>query len=502
MADLKRLYFGTQTKTRVQSNTINHTHSFGFETETDQNGFFNVNYNSNPPGFQQSETRTVGIHTFTPRTGTYSAGSIEPPHGTVSEMETTFTIPVGAENAVFEVWCFVHHEINDEVSTNGWYAIFDYFRVRKNGSVVYQFYWGDQDDTRTELANWNPYNPPYVDKGSTTWNSGHGCPWGKWFNLKFSLTPGTYTFSFAIVRDDGDHDPANIYGTRAHYIEDLKVTYTTRAGEIIIVPGQPLIHFDGSEGYHLLRSVEGAILPPLQHAEYSLPFQPGSVHEYTSVEARDFDMELWIQCLPGESIRDKLRRLASVLANREGALFAEMSDGTVRELPCRLSELEQQENSDTQGIGRFFKTLLTFRVFDPFWYGPLEEFTTHARYDGEYLSNEGDFETWPIYRIYGPITSPEILLKHPDNPADADYIKKMKLNYKIPADRIVTIDSRPGYKTITLDDGTNLYRYLDGALNQMFSIPPGQWWVDLDGSNYDSDFTKVVIHWREAYWGM
>lgn len=127
----------------------------------------------------------------------------------------------------------------------------------------------------------------------------------------------------------------------------------------------------------------------MKHSEYSLPFHPGSVHEYTSVEARDLSLSLWIQAQPGETIRDKIRHLISTIANKErGALFAEYQDGTTRELGCRLSEVDQDENPDTQGIGRIFRTMLTFRAFDPFWYGVLEKLTTTVVDEGTSINNQ------------------------------------------------------------------------------------------------------------------
>lgn len=502
MANLSRLYYGTRTKTDVQSNTINHEHAFGFETATDQNGFFTVDYGENPPGAERVTSKSANGYTVTPRTGSYMASTLQPPAGQIAGVAVTLTIPEGAVNAALEFWVYVHDEINDEISSNGWYALYDRLRIRLNNADYWHFYWADQNGDRAELStNWDPENPPYVLAGAAAWNDGHAIAWGKWMKLRIPLQPGTHFLEFEHFADSGD-GAGNIYGTRSMYLDDLRVTYTTAAGEVITTPGQPLVYFDGSDGYQAEHRWEGAIMPPVQHAEYSLPFQPGSVHEYTSIEARDFVLALWVLCEAGECMRDKLRWLASKLALQDGALFAELDNGTMRELPCRLTEMEQAENVSTKGVAElYFKTLLTFRAFDPFWYGPLEAFETTAGSNGTYLHNQGDFETWPIYRIKGPIINPEILLKHPDNLSDTAYIKKTRLNYTVTAGRIITIDTRPGYKSITLDDGTNLYSTLDGNFDPMFPIPPGEWYLDLDGGGYDGT-EKLMIHWREAYWGM
>lgn len=397
---------------------------------------------------------------------------------------------------------FVHDELNDEISTNGWYALYDRLRITMNFKTYWHFRWADQDDSRSELTDWDPENPPYVYAGAANWFDGYAIAWGKWVPLRIPLSPGQHTFEFEHFIDGSESDPNNIFGTRSMYLDDLKVVYETAAGEVITTPAVELISFDGSEGYSTERKLEGAIMPPVKHSEYSLPFHPGSVHEYTSVEARDLSLSLWIQAQPGETIRDKIRHLISTIANKErGALFAEYQDGTTRELGCRLSEVDQDENPDTQGIGRIFRTMLTFRAFDPFWYGVLEKLTTTVVDEGTSINNNGDFETWPILRIFGPITDPEIIMKNPEDPADLEAVRRVKLNYTVLAGRIVSIDTRPGYKTITLDDGTNLYSTLDGSLDQMFSIPPGEWLIDLDGSGNDEN-TLLEINWRRAYWGL
>jgi hypothetical protein len=84
-----------------------------------------------------------------------------------------------------------------------------------------------------------------------------------------------------------------------------------------------------------------------------------------------------------------------------------------------------------------------------------------ALYRPTVVTNPGTVEAWPIWTIVGP--SSGLTLQH----LGKDQLTT--LNYTLGSGEVATLDT--GNKTVRLDDGTNLYRYL--VDDQMWSLDPG-----------------------------
>jgi len=274
---------------------------------------------------------------------------------------------------------------------------------------------------------------------------------------------------------------------------------------VVVTPPQPLIYFDGRDGFKYVDDRSGAEMAPLSFAEYRVFGQAGSVHQFTQVDPRMIDFSLLITGENRDEIRQKMRELTTKLSNRPLTLIVVYPDGEERQINCRLADILGRERMGEQGPG-WKNVVLSFRCFDPFWYGDwvvLDSINTTNDPEGDvtyvYVNNQGDAEAWPFIKLYGPVTDPVCKL---NDPKVHTTIKQFKLTgFTIPAGRYVVVDTRPGRKTIILDDGQNLYQYLDASINELFSIPPGEYVVDLDGTNTDVN-TRIVVEFQPPYWGV
>jgi hypothetical protein len=109
-----------------------------------------------------------------------------------------------------------------------------------------------------------------------------------------------------------------------------------------------------------------------------------------------------------------------------------------------------------------------------------------------WVTNNGDADAWPIIRITGPCST--ITITHV---ASGRALALPTLT--LAAGRWVEIDTRPGYRTVTWDNGGNASAYLTPASRiDLFTLPPGtseMRWTAFDNTNT----ARMRLTWRDAY---
>ncbi|MER6249386.1 phage distal tail protein [Streptomyces griseorubiginosus] len=109
-----------------------------------------------------------------------------------------------------------------------------------------------------------------------------------------------------------------------------------------------------------------------------------------------------------------------------------------------------------------------------------------------WVTNQGSADAWPIIRITGPCSNVSII-----NVASGRTLAMPTLT--LAAGRWVELDTRPGYRTVTWDNGGNASAYLTPASRiDLFSIQPGQSemrWTAFDNTNS----ARLRLTWRDAY---
>jgi hypothetical protein len=109
-----------------------------------------------------------------------------------------------------------------------------------------------------------------------------------------------------------------------------------------------------------------------------------------------------------------------------------------------------------------------------------------------WVTNAGDADTWPIFRVMGPCAT--VTITHV---ASGRALSLPTLN--LAAGRWIDIDTRPGYRTVTWDNGGNASAYLTPSSRiDQFAIPPGtseMRWTAFDSTNS----ARLRVTWRDAY---
>lgn len=106
--------------------------------------------------------------------------------------------------------------------------------------------------------------------------------------------------------------------------------------------------------------------------------------------------------------------------------------------------------------------------------------------------NLGTGDAWPIIRITGPVAT--VTITHAET---GRVLSFPTLN--LTAGQWIEIDTRPGYRTVTRENGGNASTLLSPASRiDLFSLPPGQSemrWTGFDGTNT----ARMRLTWRDAY---
>jgi hypothetical protein len=109
-----------------------------------------------------------------------------------------------------------------------------------------------------------------------------------------------------------------------------------------------------------------------------------------------------------------------------------------------------------------------------------------------WVTNNGDADAWPIIRITGPCSNVSVI-----HVPTGRTLALPTLN--LTAGRWVEIDTRPGYRTVTWDNGGNASAYLSPSSRiDLFSLTPGQSemrWTAFDATNS----ARMRLTWRDAY---
>lgn len=188
--------------------------------------------------------------------------------------------------------------------------------------------------------------------------------------------------------------------------------------------------------------------------------------------------------------------------------------GTVKRLTGRLRRLNPEMARVIHG---YMPLDVEFIAQDPTWYADTETVTeiplgwltgggfaapvtapiyvqdgTVAADRPGWVTNTGTADTWPVIRITGPCANATVL-----HVPSGRSISLPTLD--LDAGQWVEIDTRPGARTVTRENGGNASAYVSpGSRIDEFSLPPGQ--SELRFTAFDATLTaRLRLTWRDAY---
>ena len=108
------------------------------------------------------------------------------------------------------------------------------------------------------------------------------------------------------------------------------------------------------------------------------------------------------------------------------------------------------------------------------------------------VTNNGTANTWPVIRITGPCANVSVI-----HVASGRTLALPTLT--LTAGQWVELDTRPGYRTVTRENGGNASAHLSpGSRIDQFYLPPGT--SEMRWTAFDSTLTaRMRVTWRDAY---
>lgn len=253
---------------------------------------------------------------------------------------------------------------------------------------------------------------------------------------------------------------------------------------------------------------KGRFMPEFDLIDQQVPLQPGSRLKQINVKPRIVDLPIEVMGNSTSDLRTQIRNLLNTFnpLKGDGTLKVVAEDGTQRLLTCRYSGgLEGQE------IGLpWLNMILIFKAFDPFWYDantivntytigtPANFFpffplrlTSSTVFTDTTITNSGDVATSPQWIINGP--GDTIFLR---NLTTGEFIN---LNTSLGVGESITIDARRGKKTVTKNNGDNLYSSLSSD-SSLWQLQPDTNQIRIEMQNATSA-SSVQISYQNKYWG-
>lgn len=263
--------------------------------------------------------------------------------------------------------------------------------------------------------------------------------------------------------------------------------------------------------------------PPVRESDVDQPSMDGQFAgpDYWAGRSIQFDAAIKTPGDPG-ACHDMVAALQAVtdaasvrLVGGQGmALRVKRPGRLVKRLTVRARRLDPEYR---QVIHGYVPLDMEFLAHDPTWYADEESTTelplgwltgggfaapveapifvqdgTVAADRPGWVTNGGDADAWPVLRIFGPCSN--VTITHV---ASGRFLALPTLN--LDAGRWVEIDTRPGYRTVTWDNGGNASTYLSpGSRIDLFALPPGMSemrWTGFDSTNS----ARLRVTWRDAY---
>lgn len=250
-------------------------------------------------------------------------------------------------------------------------------------------------------------------------------------------------------------------------------------------------------GVFMLPGATGLDMPPFMLSSDESPNLDGAIFRAARASAREIMLPVYLHGIDRQTVNGLKRRFFQALNPKRGYCHISFTegDGTPRRIAAYYKGgMEGSESTDSAGF-TWVKYGLTFTAMDPWFYSdrdqskrwdfgsgnPLvstvQKFFPMAISAGVIggsgsslvISNPGDIEAWPVWKLSGPIKSfslqsPFGELIKASAPTDGSDL--------VPTGRTLTIDTRPGKKTVRDNAGVNYWAKLD-TNPQFWSVEPG-----------------------------
>lgn len=255
-------------------------------------------------------------------------------------------------------------------------------------------------------------------------------------------------------------------------------------------------------------------MPPIKFDADGVPGQPGEVFREALHGSREFGVVFDVLASGEANTRAAVRAMVTSLNPTRGAGRFRVTSplGDQREIVCRYSSgagLDEKVGEDSGPDWQRFP--VTFIAHDPYWvdvsaqsvsftiavntasffpFFPLKITSSELAVDDE-VTNDGDVASWPQWTITGPGSAIKL-----------SNLTTGKFTYfpsgSLLAGQSIFIDTRPGVKSVTYDDGTNAYPAMSTG-SSLWALETGVNSIRLEMSGADNALSELNLTYYRRY---
>lgn len=264
--------------------------------------------------------------------------------------------------------------------------------------------------------------------------------------------------------------------------------------------------------YQVDWDVTGRFMPRIETQVDEIPGRAGALLRDTRHGIHEFVLPLSIAASSEANLRSVLRDLVDRMDPTRGVGKIRVTSpiGDQREINCVYAAgLEMAEREGVSGP-EYQECPLAFTAHDPYWYDPSPaeqsfsvtdtpdffpilpvRLTSSELVADGVATNSGSVDAWPVWTITGPGSS--ITLR---NLTTSKFLTLDGVTLQ--AGESAVIDTRPGYRTVTQNDGTNLYPYLT-LFSTLWPLARGANSVRLEMTGVDAAVSELTLSYYQRY---
>lgn len=261
-------------------------------------------------------------------------------------------------------------------------------------------------------------------------------------------------------------------------------------------------------------NVSGRFGPRVVVEEAEVPGVAGARVRDVRHLPRDFVLPLWVESTDAVQLRTDMRNLVERMdpVRGPGRIRVTAPGGDQREITCMvldglgmLERLGETSGPEVQRVG------LMIRAHDPYWTAVGTDGLTIESGDRPSLfpffplrlssseifaevtvNNTGNIRAWPVWTVEGPASAITV--------RDLRTGKHWSITLDDPLSpgESLIVDTRPGAKTVTRSDGTDLFGGLTD-MSSFWALWPGSTAVRIEITGSSPGVSRVLLMWLRLF---
>lgn len=261
-------------------------------------------------------------------------------------------------------------------------------------------------------------------------------------------------------------------------------------------------------------ATSGRFMPKIEFNEDIVAGQPGARLRSVRHAVHELVVPFWFDGATEADQRTQMRNICDLMdpTRGPGKIRVTSPVGDQREIVCSYAAGLEVDEKLGDNAGLFSQMVpVMFRGHDPYWYDvttttpgdfqvtstpsffpffPLRLSSSEIVVDTT-ITNDGSVETWPTWTIYGPGSG--VVLRNLTTGKNL-----LMTTVTLSTGQYITVDTRPDYKTVRRDDGTNMWSVVDFG-SALWSLNRGANRIRLEMTGTTPLVSRLQVSYKRRF---